>query len=89
MSLNSCPFPAACAAGKGLGGWGTAPRMHWPRLWGNLSAPEPRRGRGRLTLGRYPFNPVREIPSINVRWVKKNPMSMGTVATVLTAIRYE
>jgi len=41
-----------------------------------------------LTLSLHPFKPVSEIPSMNVRWAKKNRMIMGAAARVLTAIRY-
>ena len=36
----------------------------------------------------YPFKPVSEIPSMNVRCVRKKANKMGTVIMVLTAIRY-
>jgi hypothetical protein len=35
----------------------------------------------------YPLIPVIEIPSIKVRWAKKNSSRMGSAMIVLTAIR--
>jgi hypothetical protein len=36
---------------------------------------------------RYPFSPVSEMPSMNVRWAKKNKIKIGIVTSVLTAIK--
>ncbi len=36
----------------------------------------------------YPLMPLIAIPSMNVRWAKKNTMTTGRMTTVLAAIRY-
>lgn len=36
----------------------------------------------------YPLMPVTEMPSINVRWARKNRINTGATTMVLTAIRY-
>ncbi len=35
----------------------------------------------------YPLSPVSEMPSMNVRWVKKKAITIGMVTIVLTAIK--
>ncbi len=37
-------------------------------------------------IGCHPFVPVRAIPWMNVRWVRKNKMTIGAVAAVAPAI---